>query len=153
MLLSSARAIPETPAASATATTMLFIIETLLFMTAPCSGWLTRRRSSIDELVACDHLAPAGLPLRFVSGMSRCSCNRAVAACRLPDGERLSASVFGHRHVTCNVSPYNCHWRTTRDVHNPEVPDRHSDPVLGHHREKTMYMWTAANRRERCISL
>ena len=89
------------------------------------------------------------MPPRFESGMSRCSCNRAVTACRLPDGERLSASVRDHRHVTCNVCPYNCHLRTTRDVHNPEVPDRHPTPILGHHREKTMHMWTAANRRER----
>jgi hypothetical protein len=36
MLLSSARAIPEAPAASAAATTRLFTIENLLFMTAPC---------------------------------------------------------------------------------------------------------------------
>src|ERR1700676_5550428 len=81
--------------------------------------------------------------------MSRCSCNRAVAACQLPDGERLSASVVGHRHVICNVCPYNCHLRTTRDVHNPELPDRHSTPILGHHRDKTMHSWAAANRRER----
>jgi hypothetical protein len=36
MLLSSARAIPETPAATAAATTTLFTIENLLFMTVPC---------------------------------------------------------------------------------------------------------------------
>jgi hypothetical protein len=35
MLLSSARAIPETPAASAAVTTTTFNIENLLFMTAP----------------------------------------------------------------------------------------------------------------------
>jgi hypothetical protein len=60
-----------------------------------------------------------------------------------------SGSVVGHRHVTCNVCPYNCHLRTTGDVHNPEVPDRHSTPILGPHREQTMHMRTAANRRER----
>jgi hypothetical protein len=35
MLLSSARAIPETPTASAAVTKVLFTIENFLFMTAP----------------------------------------------------------------------------------------------------------------------